>query len=91
VVGLHHWIGWRLKFFCWKSSTKWVTEYGEVLAAPKSTGKKLDPTGWHTIFIQTVEYSLALFVTAIHVGKWDVDSGILSYVITRWNLHSWGC
>ncbi len=26
VVGLHHWIGWWLKFFCWKSSAKWVTE-----------------------------------------------------------------
>lgn len=50
VVGLHHWIGWRLKFFLLEEfcTAKWVTR---------------DPSGWwHTIFFQTVEYSLALLL-----------------------------
>ncbi len=34
---------------------------------------------------------LCPFITAIHAGKWDADSGILSCLITRWNPHSWGC
>ncbi len=79
VVGLHHWIGWRLKFFLLEEfcTAKWVTR---------------DPSGWwHTIFFQTVEYSLALLLLQYMQGKWDADSSILSCLITRWNPHSWGC
>jgi hypothetical protein len=76
VVGLHHWIGWWLKFFVWRVLQSGWQRPNWTMAQDflSDSGRLPCP-----------------FVTAIHAGKWDADSGILSCLITRWNPHSWGC